>query len=306
MAQTNHNGHSTKQSMSRRSAAVCSMLAASIGSLSAPALTGLGLGAVLAQDASASEDKETARLKAGALRAMSTRMTLEVEDQPLEEVLDYIGEITGAQLEPVYLDSINDIGMDPSTPVSIRVRNRPALAVLERVLQHAQRADGLGDDYTWQLTEIGTLQCGPKGALDLERRLELYDIADLILVIPDFDNAPDLNLSSSGGSSGGGQSPFSGGSSQDVDAPGQAERIQALVDLIQSTIEPDAWASAGGTGASLTVYSTSLVINAPDYIHRQLAGYDFWPAKYHRVRTDGTKRWVEVRPDPDVRSPDAP
>ncbi len=78
-------------------------------------------------------------------------------------------------------------------------------------------------------------------------------------------------------------------------------RAQRIVDLIESTVEPDQWANAGGDGASLRIFGTSLVVTAPDYIHRQIVGYDFWPASLHGMRSKGDRRWVTVKPDPKLR-----
>jgi hypothetical protein len=45
------------------------------------------------------------------------------------------------------------------------------------------------------------------------------------------------------------------------------------------------------------------VISAPDYIHRQIVGYDFWPARLHTIRAKGDQRWIQVKPDPSMREP---
>lgn len=283
------------------SVSLCAMLAASLGSLSAPAV--IGSTHAISTAANASQADDITRLKAQALRAMSQRINLDVEDQPLEDIMNYFIDVTGVALDPIYLDSLGTSGMDPNGLISLRVTNVPALTALERVLKQAERVDNLGDEYTWQLTEIGTLQCGPKLELNNEQRVELYDVSDLILEIQDFDEIPDFNLSGSGGGGGGGGSPFGGGSNTDVELTPQGQRVQNLVDLIQGTIEPAQWAVAGGSGAQLSIYGTSLIVNAPDYIHRQLAGYDFWPARLQRPTG---RVGVQVRPDPRYAQPREP
>jgi len=284
---------------------LCSMIAAAIGSVSAPALvsaSALSVGTpALAQD-----ERETNQRKAETLRALSRRITLEVDQQPLEDIIVFFERVTGAEIEPVYLRGVGSDGMDPDTPITMDLSRVPALAALERVLEHAEREDALGADYTWQFTNLGTLQCGPKAELNRESRIEIYDIADLLLVIPDFDNAPDFNLQQSGGGGGGGgQSPFQG-SSEDIDIEPRSERAQRLVDLIQTSVEPEQWAAAGGSGARLTVYQNSLVIDAPDYVHRQIGGYAFWPARYQRARTREGRREMQIRADPRYSEPRDP
>ncbi len=283
----------------------CSMLAAALGSLSAPAVVSTtGILGFLAEDSIAqtsSQSRTESQEKANTLRQMSRPISLDVEDQPLEDIINFLIDVTEAQIEPVYIDGIASTGMDPDTLLSLRVSNVPAITVLERVLKKAERIEAIGEEYTWQFTDIGSIECGPKTVLNENQRIELYDIADLIMVVPDFDNAPQFNIQSSGGSSGG-QSPFSGGGTQ-IQIESSADRSQRIIDLLESSVEPDQWANAGGDGASLTVYGTSLVISAPDYIHRQIVGYDFWPARLHTVRAKGDQRWIQVKPDPAMRQP---
>ena len=40
-------------------------------------------------------------------------------------------------------------------------------------------------------------------------------------------------------------------------------------------MEPDAWDINGGEYATIRYYQGTLIIRAPDYIHRQIGGYPF-------------------------------
>lgn len=276
------------------------MLAAALGSLSAPAvISSTGILGFIAEEATAQSTDDETRAKAKTLRLMSKAITLDVEDQPLEDVLNYLMDTTGAELEPIYIDSISSSGMDPDTLISLRVNKVAAISVLERVIKKAERIESIGEEYTWQFTDIGTIECGPKSVLNINSRIELYDISDLIMAVPDFDNAPDFNISSGGGGSSG--SPFSG-STGDVDIESSGDRASRIINLIQTSVEPAQWANTGGSGATLTVYGTSIVVTAPDYIHRQIVGYDFWPARLHTIRAKGDQRWIQIKPDPALRS----
>ena len=251
---------------------------------------------------STSEDASVRKAKKSALVALSMPITLDVEDQPIEDIFNFIIDVTGADLLPIYLnDNTSADGMDPETQVTIKVTNTPALIVLERLLKRVQRLEGTGIEYTWQLSEYGSIECGPKTELNRDQRVELYDISDLLFVVPNFDNSPEFDLQSAvsaagGGGGGGGQSPFSGGG-QDVDLTSAQERADAISDLIQSTIEPDQWAELGGDGASMTTFGNSLVITAPDYIHRQIAGYSFWPSRLQQVRKVDGRQQTVIKPE---------
>ena len=283
-------------------------------SLACTALTGAGLpmiatatvaisgSTLMAQSSTSSDDAETRRTKRDMLIKLSKPITLDVEDQPIADLFKFISDVTEVELEPIYLnDDISVDGIDPETQITIKVTESPALVVLERILARAQRIEALGQEYTWQFSEYDTIQCGPKSELNRSQRVELYDVSDLLYVVPDFDNAPEFDLQSAvqaaGGGSGGGSgtSPFSGGG-QDIDPTSVAERAEALQNLIQTTVEPDQWTALGGDGASITIYNQSFIITAPDYIHRQIAGYDFWPARLQQIRKVDGRQTVKIRP----------
>ncbi|RMH27684.1 MAG: hypothetical protein D6692_07345 [Planctomycetota bacterium] len=233
--------------------------------------------------------------KVANLRALSQRITLDVTDQPVEDIFRFIAEVTGADLEPIYLDDDRLEGIDPETTLTFKATNTPALLVLERLLSRVESKEKPASGYTWQFSDTGSIECGPKSILNQRQTTELYDISELLFVIPNFDNAPPFDLSTSlqqsqGG--GGGQSPFQGAQDDDDDEPLE-DRVTRIIDLIQANIEPDEWTSLGGSGGSITTFGTSLVVTAPDYIHRQINGYDFWPSRLHRAGRSG----VQVRPD---------
>jgi len=251
----------------------------------------------------ASDDAELNKTKASNLRALSKRVTLDVKEQPVSDVFEFIARVTGADLEPIFLDDEGFEGIDPETPITIRATDMPALSLLERVLARAQQIERPTSNYTWQFTDIGSIEFGPKSVLNRDQVVELYDIADLMYIVPRFEDAPEFDLSSALQSSqggGGGTSPFQNSGSQDPDEPLE-DRVQKLIDLIETTIEPEQWVSSGGEGASVTMFGNSLVITAPDYIHRQIAGYSFWPARLQQVRTVDGRRQMHIRPDSPAR-----
>ncbi len=262
--------------------------------------------AAIAQSSTSSDTAESRQAKRELLTKLSQKITLDVEDQPIEDLFSFLNDVTGAEIEPIYLnDDVTAEGIDPETLVTIKVNEVAALVVLERILLRAQRTEGTGEEYTWQFTDYGTIECGPKVRLNENKRIELYDVADLLYIVPDFDNAPEFDLQSAvqqagqGGGSGGGQSPLSGGNQDPQDIATFAERAQALQDLITATVEPDQWSELGGDGGTITLYNQSFIITAPDYIHRQIAGYDFWPARLQQIRKVKGRQHIKINPSTD-------
>jgi len=248
--------------------------------------------------ATADDDAWIRKSKVTNMRAMTQRISLDVTDQPVQDIMDFLINVTGAEIEPIYLDDERIDGIDPETTITIRAKNIPALTVLERVLARTEAAESPASGYTWQFTDTGSIEVGPKSELNRQQIIELYDISDLMFVVPTFDNAPQFDLSSALQSSqgGGGSSPFQGADEED-DPIDTEERFQRLVDLIQANIEPDEWTALGGNGASLTTFGTSMVITAPDYIHRQIGGYDFWPSRLQQIRRVNGRNQVRFLPE---------
>ncbi len=254
------------------------------------------------------DDAYTKKAKRDNLRRMSKVVTIEVEDQPIEDIFQFLADVTGADLEPIYLnDETSVAGIDPETLITFKATNIPAITVLERILARANRIEQPGDDYTWQFTEWGSIEFGPKAELNRNQRVEIYDIADLLFVVPDFNNPPTFTIQSTttGRGGGGGTPPFTN-TNTNTDTPDSQERIDKLINLLQTTIEPDQWADMGGDGGAITVFGTSLIITAPDYVHRQIDGYSFWPARLTQARTVDGKRQVRIKGDPKYRKSSKP
>ncbi|KAA0213208.1 MAG: hypothetical protein DYG94_14330 [Leptolyngbya sp. PLA3] len=218
-------------------------------------------------------------------------VTVEFSEHRLADVMDYIATVTGADMEIHWRDDHNVIGLDPESTITLRARNVSALALLERVLEQA--ADELSEpgSNTWQFTEGGRFEVGPKERLNAHRRIEMYDINDLLFEVPDFTNAPQFDLNSAfqnsgggrgGGGGGGGRSPFQQtgqGQQNQIDTPSREELAENLIHLITSLVETDQWQENGGEAGSIRFFQGHLIINAPDYMHRGVNGYRWWPSR---------------------------
>lgn len=205
--------------------------------------------------------------------AMLKPMTVSFTDARLADVMTFLQDFTGAAFDVMWIDDRHADGLDPEQTVSLSVRDMPALNVLERVLK---RAGGGFEAATWQFSEEGELQIGPKSRLNQFATLRLYDIRDLLFRVDSFTETPDLDLGQIIQGQGGGAA---GGDFEFEDRPRGApeEEAQEIIDLIIRFVEPDQWRDNGGDGGSITFYQGSLLVRAPDYMHRQLVGYSFWP-----------------------------
>jgi hypothetical protein len=273
---------------------------------------------LMRQREKAASKNETKGRMLGAL--LYTDVTVRFEDTPARDAINYIKTLLGINIIGRYNDDRTGIGIDPDTEINLDVTEKPALTVLEMILD--QCAD-LGDACTWQLRN-GFVEVGTKDRLGASSAQEIryYPIRDLLFEPRMFDNAPDLDLDSAlqqgggyggagGGGGGGGGGGFGGGGgggggggygggggavfgdpSDDPDALSEEERVEQIIAIIQDIVEPEGWTDLGGEWAHLRYYNGTLIIRAPDFIHRQIGGYPFAIRPYRGESYSGGSRYV--------------
>ena len=124
--------------------------------------------------------------------------------------------------------------------------------------------------------------------IDSKMYTRVYPIEDLIMVIPDFDDAPDFSLQSqssgsqggsgsgserSGGGSGGNGSLFKDPSQSPNKEPvkSKTERATDLMDLIRNIVQPDVWVENGGK-AAIRYWNGNLIVTAPRSVLEAIGG----------------------------------
>lgn len=229
-----------------------------------------------------------------------TRMTFDFRETRAEEAWDRFREALGANLIVRYLDHRTGAnGIDPDTPITLSVENRRAIDVIEMLVEQC----AVTEECTWQLRR-GFIEVGTKDRLSVgqARETRLYPISDILQEAPDFENAPTFRLEDelaggwlvnpyrrgwwgrpidpsyygrfSSGTGFGGTAFAVGRGSRPARSPQEEARsAQELIEVIILVIEPDAWEQNGGEWATITYRDGSLVVRAPDYIHRQIGGY---------------------------------
>ncbi len=201
-----------------------------------------------------------------------TKMPVEFNDNAFEDVVGFIGSTTGIDID-VDWESLADIGVDPDTPVTLKLNSVTINVLLDRVLSKVS-------DPTlpagWAIQD-GILTIASDEVLRLNTVLETYDIRDLIFIVPDFDNAPEFDLQSAiqqggSGGGGGGQSPFSGGSQDPQDVATRQERVDAIIALIQANVDPEGWSDVGGDTSAITELNGNFIITTTPKNHRAIIG----------------------------------
>jgi hypothetical protein len=199
---------------------------------------------------------------------------LRFEQTPMGEVYDFLRDVAGINLH-VNWRALEEAGVSRDLPVNIHLSGISVRKLLDLLLVES----GVADRLTWYVDD-GVVEVTTRQVADRRMIVRVYPVDDLVMEIPDFVG-PNLELSNAtaGGSRSGGGGSGSSGSllregsdSEDRDQPRtKSERVQALIDLITQTIQPDIWRINGGT-ATIAYLHGCLIINAPRSVHEAIGG----------------------------------
>ncbi|MFK7788017.1 MAG: hypothetical protein AB8C95_00815 [Phycisphaeraceae bacterium] len=182
-------------------------------------------------------------------------------------------------------------GIDPNAPVTLRLGKVPAEQVLKLIIQQIHPDPLANDELLLDIQQWYVRIITKEDALR-RSTTKLYFIGDLLMDIPNFDNAPGFDLNAalsntnsggSGGNSGGGAGRGGGNQggglffADDNDDKGEErltkqEKAERIADMIRNTIEPDIWRGNGGEYGSVRYYRGMLIVKAPEFVHEQIGG----------------------------------
>ncbi len=212
----------------------------------------------------------------------NTRVDVKFSGHEFRQVVSFLSQVAGLDILAKWNEQGFGEGFDPNAKITLELQNPATLVtVLELVMKQAT-----DEETTWVLGD-GYVEIGTKTILNKEKYVRIYPVRDLLFVAPRFDNAPQLDLQSvlqastqSGGGGGGSGSIFEEDEDENDIARGdEMEQADELIDIITSTIEPTQWESLGGDGGNIRYFRGNLIINATDYLHRQVGGYPFAPGR---------------------------
>jgi uncharacterized membrane protein YgcG len=202
-----------------------------------------------------------------------TLPTMNFAGVALVDAIDFLRDVSNANIH-VDWRALETAGVGKDTVVNLRLRSVSMRKVLTLLLSEAS---GGGPLLTFYAAD-GVIEITTREIADRQMFTRVYPIQDLIMEVPDFVG-PDFNITQANtgggrGGGGGGQSIFGGGgaSSNDSDqVMTRAERAQQLIDVITETIQPDIWATNGGT-AAIRFFNGNLIVTAPRSVHEALGG----------------------------------
>ncbi len=200
---------------------------------------------------------------------------VEWEDAPFGDVIAWLRE-QGELNVVVRWNVLQELGIDEDTPISLRLRDAKIATILGEVLAQ------LGQGKELRFIGIGrTITISTHEDLNKKLYVKAYPVNDLLFRIPDFGDAPSINLQQGGGGGGPGggsasQNPFQGGTGggggTDEDNRSRSERIKDMIEMIKETVEPTSWKDNGGEGTIHSFNDTVLVVRATLDVHERLGG----------------------------------
>jgi len=182
-------------------------------------------------------------------RAPAVLPGLELSEMPLWDVIEFLRQQTKLNIH-VNWRSLQQVGIDRDTPVTLKVSGVSPAKVLDLITDEISGARGKFDR-VWWVRDGGVIRIATGAALNTELRIRIYDVADLLMPVPQFA-APPLGLggTSSSSSSTGDVSTGAVFSAAGRTTGGNGRTLrqdvqQNLIETIKSTADPDMWQPIG-------------------------------------------------------------
>ncbi len=199
----------------------------------------------------------------------SKRIPVNFVDTPLSSVVAFVQAVTQLNVD-VDWPSLENAGIDRERPINLTLTNVNVKTALDRALE--QVSDDGSDGAAWTVQD-GVLTIASRSRINRYRPLVIYDIRDLLIEVPDYDNAPDFDLQSvlqSG--EGGGQSPFQDDNDDDIERRTLEERTNEIIDIIQTNVDANGWQANGGDVGFIQQFQGNLIITNTPANHREIHG----------------------------------
>ncbi len=202
---------------------------------------------------------------------------IDFDREPFEQVIEHLASANGTNISVSWSD-LNAASIDPKTPVTLKWPNPvPMRTALSEILD---QVGGGRADLGYRAGE-GIVKVATRELLDRTVFEEVYNVSDLLMPVPDFTDAPTMDLTDSASFVGRGQSlPTGAGSGQSIfpSEYGEAseevieDAADALISLIRQTINPDSWRANNGDVGSITEINGQLVITQTPTGHARVGG----------------------------------
>lgn len=194
---------------------------------------------------------------------------------PFEFTMHALEDMVGINIM-VRWDTLEGAGVERDTPITVKAKNLTFSQVLYLVMNEATGTDVvLAYRMSNNLLILSTEE-------DLGRELitKVYDVADLMVRMPNamrpiYESSQGLGEQGGGGSSSifGTQNQQQQDQQQQQNAGAPSGEMSALINVIQKTVEPDSWLANGSGRGDIQAYGNLLIITNTILVHQKIGGY---------------------------------
>lgn len=182
-------------------------------------------------------------------RRLHESADLTFEDAAFEDVVDALRNLSRVDFH-VQWRALELAGIERTTPITMEVAGLSMATTLDLIIDDLNAGKDLYDSVYW-LVDDGLILITTGRALDRETSVLTFDVADLLMNIPDFV-APRFKTEVVLGS-GGGESPesFFDDVEEEDESPAAQRRAaeEELVETIKGLIDEGLWQDGGGKGS---------------------------------------------------------
>jgi len=207
--------------------------------------------------------------------ALDTPIPVDFQKEPFEQALS---RLAAAQRLNVIVNwnDLHRAGVERTVPIDLNLPREITLkkALTEMLDQAGGGAVTLGFDVA-----DGAITVATQAYLDKKTYAAMYDINDLLITVPKFDQPPLTDLRdttpphATPATMPNGIPSWRVGDDDDDEQdedPERAARVQQIINLIQDTVAPDSWRDRGGTVGMIKEINGQLVVTQNSAAQRQI------------------------------------
>ncbi|HUS48303.1 MAG TPA: hypothetical protein VNA25_17995 [Phycisphaerae bacterium] len=197
-------------------------------------------------EATAKTDKPAVLPRRGVVREFS------FDKAPLGDVVAFLRQVSGVNFHVNY-GALELVGVTKDTPISLKVSNVSVARALNLITEQLSAAKNKYDSVYWIVDE-GVVKITSGTALDATLQTRVYDVADLLMVVPNME-APRINLDATNQSSDRSNNSSSEGlfntdndndtNKKDDRTTSRKELEENLIKIVKDTIGEDMWQPQG-------------------------------------------------------------
>ncbi len=210
------------------------------------------------------------------ISALNRPTTADFQRQPFGQVIERLADAHRLNISVNWHD-LQQAGVERDTPIELVL---PSEITLKKVLTEVLQQAGQGTvDVGFEVAE-GVISIATQDFLDQRTYNAVYDITDLLMEIPDFTDAPAMDLHAMTNRkrprvSEEADLPWQVGDDDDDEPesnPARESRVRKLISLIQDTIAPESWYDNGGSIGRISEINGQLVVTQNSASHAKLSG----------------------------------